>query len=85
MDKHINRFVQRHSLSVGHGQEPEAHADVEPLAHPDPVEGLRVFLCARSLISLRLAHSCKFNICSLFSSKYKDYKKNKQKKKLARL
>lgn len=40
MDKHIDRFVQWHSLSVGHGQEPETHADVEPFTHADPVERL---------------------------------------------
>ena len=58
MDKHINRFVQGHSLSAGHGQEPEAHADVEPFAHADPAESLWVLLGARSLILLGLTHSC---------------------------
>lgn len=59
MDEHINRFIQRHSLSVGHGQEAEAHADVEPLAHAGAVEGLRLFLGARPLVLLGLTHSCK--------------------------
>lgn len=59
MDEHVNRFVERHSLSVGHGQEPKAHADVEPFTHADAVEGLRVFLGARCLILLSFAHSCK--------------------------
>ena len=58
MDEHINRFVQGHSLSAGHGQEAEAHADVEPFAHADPAESLRVLLGARSLILLGLTHSC---------------------------
>lgn len=58
MDKYINRFVQRHSLPVGHGQEPEAHADVEPFTHADAVERLRILLGARSLILLGLTHSC---------------------------
>jgi len=40
MDKYINRLVKWHSLPVGHGQEPEAHADVEPLANAKPVERL---------------------------------------------
>lgn len=39
MDKHVHRFVQRRSVPAGHGQKPEAHADVEPLAHPGSVEG----------------------------------------------
>lgn len=59
MDEHINRFVQRHSLSVGHGQEAEAHADVEPLAHAGAVERLRILLGARPLVLLGLTHSCK--------------------------
>lgn len=59
MDEHINRFIQRHSLSVGHGQEAEAHADIEPLAHAGSVEGLRLFLGARPLVLLGLTHSCK--------------------------
>lgn len=58
MDKYVNRFVQWHSLSVAHGQEPEAHADVEPFTHANPVERLRILLGARSLILLGLTHSC---------------------------
>lgn len=58
MDKYVDRFFQRHSLPVRHGQEPEAHADVEPFAHADSVERLAVFLGARSFILLGLTHSC---------------------------
>ena len=58
MDEDIDRLLQRLSLPGGHGQEPEAHADVEPLAHADAVEGLWVFLDARSLIFLGLTNSC---------------------------
>lgn len=59
MNEHIDRFVERHSFSAGHGQEPKAHADVEPFTHADAVEGLRVFLGARCLVLLGFAHSCK--------------------------
>lgn len=55
MDKDINRFIQRHSLSIGHGQEAEAHTHVKPLTHAFPV---RLFFGARSLIFLHLTYSC---------------------------
>lgn len=58
MDEHVDRLVLRNSLPVGHGQEPEAHADVEPFTHAVPVVGRRAFLGARPLILLGFAHSC---------------------------
>lgn len=58
VDEHIDRLVQWHSLSVVHGQEPEAHADVEPFTHPDPVQRRRILFGARSLVLLGLTHSC---------------------------
>lgn len=57
MDEHVHRFVQLHSVPAGHGQEPEAHAHVEPLTHPRPVEGRGVLLRARSFILLSFANS----------------------------
>ena len=54
MDEHVDGFVERYPLSVGHGQESESHAHVKPLAHTDPMEGLRVFLGAGTLVLLCL-------------------------------
>lgn len=59
MDEHINGFIQRHSFSIGHGQEAEAHANIEPLAHAGSVEELRLLLGVRPFVLLGLTHSCK--------------------------
>lgn len=58
VDKDIHRLVQRHSLPLGHGQKPKAHADVEPFTHAGSMEWLRILLCARSFVFFCLAHSC---------------------------
>jgi len=58
MHEHVHGLVERDTLAVGHGQEPEAHAHVEPLAHADPAERLRVFLGAGTLVLLGLTDAC---------------------------
>lgn len=58
MDEHIDRFFQRDPLPGGHGEEPEAHAHVEPFTDAHPAQGRGPLLGARRLVLLGLTHSC---------------------------
>lgn len=54
MDEHIHGWVQTYVLTMGHGQEAEAHPHVKPFADPSATERARVFLGARGFLLLCL-------------------------------
>ena len=53
MNEHIDRLLERCTVSIYHGEEPEAHSHVEPFAHAATSRRVHVFVCGcRFLLDL---------------------------------